>query len=709
MKLIIVESPAKCKKIESFLGNGYKCIASFGHITELNSLDQININQQFVSTFNHSPSKKKQIALLKKQSKLATEVILATDDDREGEAIAWHICQICRLPVDTTKRIVFHEITKPAVCSALAHPVNIKLPIVYAQHTRQIVDLLIGFTISPILWKHIRHGLSAGRCQTPALRMVYENDVAERVETFDFDICGYFTTNNIKFTLSKTLKQKVIKGFLEACKTHSGVYSLTQPKKFVKEPPTPLITSSIQQKANNLYHYSPKQTMSLCQTLYEAGLITYMRTDSPCYSEEFIHNAEQYVSNKWSTKHVHPNINLLTTSSSSEKTLTQDAHEAIRPTNIELVKIDDPYSPQEQKLYQLIWSHSVESVCSPAEGLRFIASVTAPDKLNFKYTSETITWKGWLVVQWKEPSPYSCIHYQYLRQIKQGPLDYKKIIAQQNLKGGKSHYSEAQLIQQLEKNNIGRPSTFSSIVEKLKDKKYVLRQDIEGKTRECIQYELISGEITEHFVSKIFQNEKNKLVLQPLGREVSVLCDTHFNDLFNYSYTEQLENELDEIILEKTNKQQVCQGCYDILQTLTQSANTTITPKIQNDESRSYGDYKNQHLYIKKGAHGYYAVYGKTKTSIQSLIEDKPKFSLELLSKETLVSYIENKSSNVLRVINTELSIRKSKHGEYIFYKTSKMKKPKFMSLKNYTGDYMNDNTIQFIKWLNTTYKLSCN
>jgi len=293
--LVIVESPAKCKKIEEYLGSAYTCIASFGHLRELGSLKNIDIENHFTPSFTviDNDIKKKQIEKIRSEIKKVDEVILATDDDREGESIAWHLCQLFSLPVEKTKRIIFHEITETAIQQAVLHPRTINMQIVYAQQARQILDLLVGFHISPVLWKAFNkgNGLSAGRCQTPALRLVYDNqkEIDANPSVLVYDVVGYFTNKNIPFDLNREIeKEEETEEFLEAIVNIEHYLHINPVNKTTKTPPEPFSTSRLQQTASNELHYSPKETMTLCQKLYEAGYITYMRTDAKKYSEDFV-------------------------------------------------------------------------------------------------------------------------------------------------------------------------------------------------------------------------------------------------------------------------------------------------------------------------------------------------------------------------------------------------------------------------------------
>ena len=356
-KLVIVESPAKCKKIEEYLGNGYKCIASYGHIQNLATefgLKCIDVENNFKPTFSVLKEKERHISKMRSEIAKADEVILATDDDREGEGIAWHICQLFDLPINTTKRMIFHEITKTALQNAVANCGTLNIDLVNAQQARQVLDLLVGYIISPILWQKIsrnsKTGLSAGRCQSPALRLVYDNqkDIESTPGKKAYNTTAYFTNKNILFTLNFNHNDETtMENFLEESVNHDHVITCQKPKVTTKNPPSPFTTSALQQSASSNYNISPKDTMKICQKLYEAGLITYMRTDSKCYSKEFIEKAKDYITNAYGDEYINKDVDKLSERNESkpkkkpkkkdkekDKVEAQEAHEAIRPTDI---------------------------------------------------------------------------------------------------------------------------------------------------------------------------------------------------------------------------------------------------------------------------------------------------------------------------------------------------------------------------------------
>jgi DNA topoisomerase-1 len=768
--LIIVESPAKCKKIESFLDNKYKCIASFGHVRELkDGLKCIDIKNNFKPKFSLNTSNKN-INKLRTEVKNASVIFLATDDDREGEAIAWHICQLCKLPLQTTKRIIFHEITKGAIQRALQEPTKVNMKMVNAQLSRVVLDRLVGFMISPILWKNInrKSGLSAGRCQTPALRLIYENQkqIDENPGILKYVTTGYFTKNNLPYILEKEFDNaETIEEFLEASVNHNHKFSKNEIKTVSRKPPSPLTTSSLQQSASTLFHYSPKATMKYAQTLYENGLITYMRTDSICYSKEFIDKAKEFITSNYDETYVNENIDNLannrqedsksnkTKKSKTQKKKTenaQEAHEAIRPTNIQLGNcVSENIGPQEKKLYRFIWKNAVQSCMSDAKLNVLETKITAPQELNYKRTDEQINFPGWKVL---DPKPDDA-NFTFLQFLKPSTLPYKKIKSVQTLKQTTSHIGEAKLVNLLEKKGIGRPSTFSSLISKIQERNYVKKENVEGKEIKCIDYELSDDTLEEIETTRKVGSEKNKLVLQQLGKIVIEFLLKHYDDLFSYDYTNTMETNLDKIVKDKIVWYEPCQKCYDdILQKNKQFEETSEQKKERKEKNKidefhsyvigKYGPcikcvkdgtttfkkikkgiqvdldelkngtltlddiletsqqdeskyvYKNKPILLKEGKYGRYASYDGKTYSLKYI---------KTINEKTLIDLIEGKTSsnpNVVRKINNEYSLRKGKFGLYIYHKTASMKKPQFISLKGCSLDpelATNDEYLEFI------------
>jgi DNA topoisomerase-1 len=798
--LLIVESPAKCKKIEEYLGPGYKCLASFGHLRELPSLSNIKIEDNFQPTYQiiNNALKKKQIELLKKEIRNADEVIIATDNDREGEGIAYHLLELFKLP-QTTKRIVFNEVTEKALQQAVKTPRTIDMNMVHAQQARQILDLLVGFKITPMLWKFIAQNaeksLSAGRCQTPALRLVYDNQ--KEIDTADnkkvFNTIGYFTNMNLPFELNHQFEQEdEMVDFLDKTADHNHIYSCSQPTKVYKKPPEPFTTSRLQQLASNECHFSPKETMKLCQVLYEGGYITYMRTDSKKYSADFLESAKKYIQNNYEEKYINENIDSLCCRQESDEpesnskskenpklksktkkgdkqnqNLAQEAHEAIRPTKISLKDLPEKMNAREKRMYKLIWENTLESCMADAIYNAVKAQIQCYKTLLFQYTSELIAFPGWKIVKNKFSTDSK--EFQYLQTIKQNqPIKYNKLVSKVTIKNVKMHYTEARLVQLLEEKGIGRPSTFSMLIEKIQERGYVKKEDVKGKTITVKDYELENDEISEVETTREFGNEKNKLVLQPLGKIVMEFLDKHFLELLNYDFTREMEEDLDKISKGDYIWCELCKRCNDKLDTIITQVKETQKSKfeIKIDDNHVYtiakygpvikcvekvdgkktttyksikkgldidmnklenggyqleelvgneiekeankqanqitlGKYQDNVVVIKKGKFGLYVTCGELSKTLKQL-GNRP---IESIKLEEVTPFLEE-GSNMVREITNEISIRKSKKGDYVFFKTAKMKKPKFFSLKGFEEDYKTCDITVLKSWLNDTFQL---
>ena len=478
--LVIVESPAKCKKIEGFLGPGYKCMATYGHIRNLVSLKDIDVENNFVTKYSLPEEKIKlqQIDKLRKEIAVSRDIYLALDGDREGEGIAYHVCQLFNLPIESTKRIVFQEITESAIQSAIHNPRKIDMNMVQSQQARQVLDLLVGYTITPTLWKYISKGnkdssLSAGRCQSPALRLIYDNykEGKELTGNKIYNVTGYFTSMNLPFELNKQfVSSKEVEDFLEGSVNYEHIYSnLTEPKTTTRSAPEPLITSTLQQMASNELHMSPKETMKCAQELYENGYITYMRTDSKKYSKEFISDAKKYITNRFnSEKYLKANISDLEVgifaevgnlhSMKVEKTdgpKVQEAHEAIRPVKINIINLsnDNEISKKSAKLYELIWQRTIESCMADAKYSLITATILAYNTNKFEYKAEQVVFAGFKELE----GTYEKVSktYNFLQKLKQGAtFEYKKIEAKLTITGLHSNYTEAKLVSLLEEKGI---------------------------------------------------------------------------------------------------------------------------------------------------------------------------------------------------------------------------------------------------------------
>jgi DNA topoisomerase-1 len=771
--LVIVESPAKCKKIEEYLGPGYKCLASFGHLRTITSLKDIDIANGFEPTYHiiDDDYKPKQIELLRKQIEISDEVIIATDDDREGESIGWSICKLFGLPIETTKRIIFHEVTESAILHAMKNPYVLSMNKVYSQQSRQILDLLVGFNVTPMLWKYISKkndkGLSAGRCQTPALRLIYDNYLKNKElenGTKVYSVSGYFTNKNLLFQLNKPIEREdMIQDYFEDTVNFEHIYSCSEPKRIVKQSPTPFTTSSLQQTASNELHYSPKETMKCCQELYENGYITYMRTDCNKYSDDFIKEANNFILKNYSSDYIK---NDTTTNPRVANVNAQLAHEAIRPTSIYTKTIPDTataISQKSSKVYNLIWRNTVESCMTDSIYNTIVASITGPFDSIYKYSSEQMLFAGWKIVSKKDvDKDEKAENYNYLLTIKQNMLvEYRKVIVEETIKNLPSHYTEAYLVQLLEKEGIGRPSTFAMLIDKIQDRNYVKKTNIEGKKIACKDYFLENDELTEVNKEKIFGSEKNKLVIQPLGIIVIEFLIKHYSSLFDYKYTEKMENALEHVADGFKNWQEVCKEVYSeinkcgetlldeikcnikiddnnyyiigkhgpVIKQTDKDGNITfrqVKPdidikKLENGEyklsdvlekitSNNLGKYQNEDLIVRKGKFGLYVTWGDNSKSL-TCFGNRPLENItfpevfEILEKDGVMD--PNKSVGFLREITANISIRRGKYGDYIFYKTSKMKSPKFYKLDGFKDDYRNCEKALIIGWIKVKYEIS--
>lgn len=770
--LVIVESPAKCNKIEQILGSGFKCIASYGHLRELKGLESIDIDNNFKPTFIISESKKSQVSKIKKLIKGAREVILASDDDREGEAIAWHICDIFKLPVTKTRRIIFHEITETAIKNAVQNTTFINMDKVYAQLARQILDITVGFKLSPILWSRISYNtkssLSAGRCQSPALRLIYDNqkEINDSPGRKVYNTSGYFTSMNLEFVLNYNHEdEEKMTEFLESTVNFKHIYNCGKEREVKKNPPEPYTTSTLQQAASNVLRLSPKTTMALCQKLYEGGYITYMRTDSKTYSKDFIDNVKKNIVSNHGDKFISKDIDKLSERSVTEKkeskkkeeSKAQEAHEAIRPTDIDVQELDS-MGAQESKLYKLIWKNTMESCMPPAVYNSLTATVSAPEDNMYKYSSEQVVFPGWKVVGGYEKVSKE---YAFLKSLKNNVvIQYKKVTSKVSIKDLKSRYTEAKLVQALEKKGIGRPSTFSSLIDKIQDRGYVTKANVEGKDITCIDFELEDSELSEIENIRKFGGEKNKMIIQPLGVLVIEFLINNFEDLFQYEYTSKMENKLDEISNGNMVWHSLCRECLNDINEQIKiigiednriefdiddnhkymiakygpvikytngddvkfySVKEDIDiEKLRNKEyklddiiiiknnGRMLGLKDDKQVILKEGKYGKYIEWGDEKRSV-NIEKDFDEIQLEDLNGILQ----QEKGMSVIRVIDNNTSIRKGKkeYSDYVFHKKPSWKKPKFISLdkfveKNGEDSYKVCSIVDLKDWLNDNHKL---
>ena len=577
MNLVIVESPAKCSKIQGFLGNGWKVLASMGHIRQLvEDLKALHIEDGFKPDYEFMKEKSKTITQLRDAAKSATKVYLASDDDREGEAISYSVALALKLNVTINPRIVFHEITKSAILKAIENPRTINMNRVNSQQARAVLDLMVGFTISPLLWKNIGPALSAGRCQTPALRLIVERE--SEINNFKSDalweIKGSWYSGSTSFSgkmIDMLESEEDATNYFENIHTlHDATITNVITKPTIHNPPLPLITSSLQQEASALYGSNPKNTMRTAQKLYEAGHITYMRTDCVTMSEEAIEEAKKQVQNTYGNKYV--NNGIAKKCKSDQK--TQDAHEAIRPTHFNNTVLTGDYSPQERNIYTLIYKRALQSVMASSKGeerkVQWIID-NDPSEFVFESTWKKTTFQGWKIVgqsetnldEKEEEETQSWNSSETLTQNKK--IQWKTLQAEEKLYNPPTRFNEATLVRELEKKGIGRPSTFASLVSAIVDKNYVEVKTEESKNIDLKRLNLIPDIWPckkETFIKKT-SAQKQKMFPTILGTQVYDFCVKEFKELFDYGFTKQMEDRLDLVESGSDDWHKVCIDTYN--------------------------------------------------------------------------------------------------------------------------------------------------
>ncbi len=545
--LVIVESPAKAKTIEGYLGKDYVVKSSFGHVRDLAKKDKaIDIEHDFKPKYEISTDKKKIVTELKKLAKDAEMVWLATDEDREGEAISWHLKEALKLKADNYKRITFNEITKSAVTNAIKNPRKIDDDLVDAQQARRILDRLVGFELSPVLWRKIKPSLSAGRVQSVAVRLIVERE--KEIEAFNsqsfFNVDADFQVekSKLKAKLPKPFnKKEEAKSFLEACKNYTFKVNDVTKKPAKKTPTAPFTTSTLQQEASLKLGFSVLRTMSVAQKLYEAGRITYMRTDSVNLSDTAIKGATNEIVSAYGKQYLQ-NRKFKTKSSNA-----QEAHEAIRPTDFSKHSISG--SADEEKLYALIWKRTIASQMSDAKLERTTIKIDAPLNNEFQAKGEIIKFDGFLKVYLESKLDEDDEDTAgLLPDINVGDsLNANEIKATERFTRPPARYVEASLVKKLEELGIGRPSTYAPTITTIQKRGYVERGENEGKQRAYEQLVFKNGTVKELKQKEKHGSNKGKLVPTDIGRVVTDFLIENFGNIMEYSFTASVEREFDEI------------------------------------------------------------------------------------------------------------------------------------------------------------------
>jgi len=551
--LVIVESPAKAKTIERFLGKDYKVMSSYGHIRDLKKRNYGIDPDTFEPNYEIPADKQDVVAQLRAAAKKADTIWLASDEDREGEAISWHLAEVLGLDPKEANRIVFHEITKPAIVAALAHPRHVDLNLVDAQQARRVLDRLVGFKLSPVLWRKVRPSLSAGRVQSVAVRLIVERE--REIEKFQptpsYHVGGIFKAGEgtLKAELKRRLKSKAeAKDFLEQCKDADYIISDVETKPMVRKPAAPFTTSTLQQDAARKLGFPVATTMRVAQSLYESGYITYMRTDSMNLSALFLNACGPVIEEKMG-KAYHKRRQFRTTSKGA-----QEAHEAIRPTDIARESITG--TSQEKRLYSLIWKRTIATQMADAIVERTTADIAiGTTGETFQATGESVKFDGFLKVyresvegENEQDAP------SVLPPLKKGEkLACDTLAAIQRYSQRPTHYTEASLVHKLEELGIGRPSTYAPTISTIQQRGYVRKGDKAGETRQYNALVLKDGRLTDETREEVVGAEKGKLLPTDTGLVVNDFLMEHFGDIMDYNFTARVEKAFDEVAEGKEN------------------------------------------------------------------------------------------------------------------------------------------------------------
>lgn len=661
--LVIVESPAKAKTIEKYLGKDFKVSSCYGHIRDLAKDDKsIDKENGFKPTYIPSPDKKKVIKELKNLRKNSEKVYIATDNDREGEAIAWHLKEILDLDDNEYERIIFREITKNAILKSLENPTKIDMNLVNAQQARRVLDRLVGFEISPILWKKIKRGLSAGRVQSVAVKFVVdrENEINNFEAKSSFKTTANFmSVSDESFTAELDKRFETIdeaRIFLKDCSNKDFIVSKVEKKPSKRSPSAPFTTSTLQQEASRKIGFSPSLTMSTAQRLYEAGHITYMRTDSVNLSDEALESAQKIINDNFGEKY--HNKRVYKTKSKS----AQEAHEAIRPTN--LGNDNAGKSDTEKKLYNLIWRRTLASQMAESIFERTIAKIQSVNNTEFKATGEVLIFDGFLKL-YNEIDDSS----KLLPKLEEkSVLKTVIILSKEVFTKHPPRYSEASLIKKMEDSGIGRPSTFAETVRKIKEREYVVKEERDGKIINSKELTLENTKISENVKEEKTGFEKNKIYPTNMGMFVTEFLNENFISSFmDYSFTAKTENQLDQIAFNGKNWNDMLKEFYSGFSDLSNKV-----PEERYQLEKDLGEYEGKKLKARIAKFGPVIQIGEKEDSDEGF----PKYCnipydklIKHISIDEAISIINKKDEdNKLVSVEHDGDLIELKNGRYGFY-----------------------------------------
>ncbi len=685
--LVIVESPAKAKTIEKFLGKAYTVRSSFGHIRDLAKKNLgIDVEGGFTPQYIVPVDKKKIVKELKELASKSNMVWLATDEDREGEAIAWHLYEELGLDKDKTQRIVFHEITKDAILNALNTPRNIDTHLVNAQQARRVLDRLVGFELSPLLWKKVKPSLSAGRVQSVAVKLIVEKE--REIQNFAskryFRVTGYFNVpdktgnmTSLKADLSKrfdTVEQA--NEFLSACQKSEFTVDNIEKKPLKKSPAPPFTTSTLQQEASRKLGFSVNQTMSVAQRLYESGKITYMRTDSVNLSKLAIGTAAQQIKNSFGDKY-HKSRNFTTKAKGA-----QEAHEAIRPTYMNKPTVEG--SRQEQRLYELIWKRTLASQMSEAQLEKTTISIGISKATErFVATGEVLKFDGFLKVymessdEEQEEDTRGLLPPVSIKDV----LERKTIEATEKSTLQPPRYTEASLVKKMEELGIGRPSTYAPTISTVQNREYVVKEDRPGSLREMTQLILKEDAIKKQVVQEKYGFDKSKLFPTDIGIIVNDFLEQYFQNIMDFNFTASVEKEFDEIAIGSVDWPKMIERFYKPFHTKVDSA-TQNSERSKGEKLLGEDPESGKPISVKIGRFGPIAQIGVASD------EEKPRFA-SLLKGQSLETITIEEALELFRLPrdigkyeDEDMVIAIGKYGPYVRHKS------KFYSLDNTDDPY---------------------
>ena len=671
--LVIVESPAKAGTIEKILGKDFKVVSSYGHIRDLEKKNMgIDIDNSFTPKYQVTQDKKSVLKALLKEAKNSDVIWLATDEDREGEAIAWHLYEAMNLHSKKVNRIVFNEITKTAIQSAIKQPRNIDTNLVNAQQARRVLDRIVGFKLSPVLWKKVKSGLSAGRVQSVSVRLIVEKEksIINFKPSVSYNIMGEFLTNKSELLSAQLLKniqlqtdaRELLESFIGA-DFHIGSIE-KKPSK--SSPSAPFTTSSLQQVASNKLGFSVSRTMTVAQKLYEAGHITYMRTDSTNLSTESVSSIKKYVLESYGDKYWSPR------KYTTKTKVAQEAHEAIRPTNFfnKVCGKDDA----QKKLYQLIWERTICSQMSDAIFNKTIININVsnPQKSIFQAKGQVIKFDGYLILQ-KQISSKKDVVLPDLKTMDN--LKPKTIIAKEKYSKAPTRFTEASLVKKLEDLGIGRPSTYAPTISTIQKREYVLKDDVQGVEKAHTYLYLENNVVVEKTIKEVLGSEKKKLIPTEIGKITNDFLVSNFTDILDYHFTAKIEDEFDNIAAGEKEWIDVIQKFYNHFEPKVAEVDKNSS-KVTALRELGIDPVTKKPVYVRLGKYGPIVQLGDIVEG-----EEKPKYA-KLLKGQTIDSIDLNDALQLFslpRSIGTfkdyEVVVSEGRYGPYIRYNN------KFISL----------------------------